>query len=612
MRPMNNNPNRNLVRRHQSGYAALAMVVFLAVAALSTLIFVFRQGMHSHEAQVRNQVKIDFRQKEDALLRALVVEVPNAAVGAMMDDSLNSGDVHKWTEIIARAVTLANAETAVSSTTLAGMGITGHISANSGDYQIGQAADLVEVIAGDGALVGPGNVQNTGLLGSSVAGKLPPALAFTGSYTNDKEYPIISTEKTYPASTPNLGASAAPGTGWPVYNIIDYPNIRFGFAAQGGKFVAKRNWWAFSVVFGKTLTSGDVSIPAVKRDYVLSIYEVPAQLALSAAGKIKVGAYEDGATWVGTTVKGGAFGAEVVSGNTLNLQNFSGGTVRVSARRSINLGGTATVGGDAIANGFDALGTREIRRAGSNSYYAASVAGDSGRVAILPLGQGEQFLRRDETGGMQNTVSPTPWDRYALGARQCAMQIEVRALRVAGDTEPTQIRFHYLAGGTSTYQDYNVGGLWVNQDQDQPPNTPIPFYSEILEGNGKRALTINLEKIPGFLATIGADDELTNNSLSIWSNASMPTVVQPQIPSDDRETAVVLRQCENLQAFKKGLSIVTDHRVYFAEHFNQMPFASIPANSGVPSGPYYPPVSVFAAEKRFGTNYPKNGNGSIG
>ena len=298
---------------------------------------------------------------------------------------------------------------------------------------------------------------------------MPPPLAFVGSYADDQDYPIISTDKTYPVATPGLGASATPGTGWPLYNIIDYPDIHFGYAAQGGKFVAKRNWWAFSVVFGKTLVSGDVSIPAVKRNYVLSIYEVPSQLALSAAGKIRVGAYEDGTSWTGTTVKGGAFAGEVESGNSLNLQNFSGGSARISARRSINLGGAATVGGDAIANGFDALGTREVRRASDTGFYVASVAGDSGRVAILPLGQGEQFLRRDETDGMQNTVSPTPWDRYALGARQCAMQIEIRALRVAGDTEPTQVRFHYLVGGMPATRDYNVGGLWVNQDKISQP-----------------------------------------------------------------------------------------------------------------------------------------------
>ena len=65
----------------------MAMVALLGMTAFLGLLFVFRIGMRSHEAQVRNQVKIDYRQKEDALLRALVAIVPNRAVGAMMDNS---------------------------------------------------------------------------------------------------------------------------------------------------------------------------------------------------------------------------------------------------------------------------------------------------------------------------------------------------------------------------------------------------------------------------------------------------------------------------------------------------------------------------------------------
>ena len=160
-----NNRRRKNIGRGGRGYAAMAMVAFLGMMALATLIFVFRQGMHSHEAQVRNQVKIDYRQKEDALLRALVVELPNAAVGAMMDDSLNSGDTHKWEQVIARAITMANAETAVSSATLAGMGISGHITANTGDYNIGDSDNLVEAIVGDGSLVGSRQCPECGFAG---------------------------------------------------------------------------------------------------------------------------------------------------------------------------------------------------------------------------------------------------------------------------------------------------------------------------------------------------------------------------------------------------------------------------------------------------------------
>ena len=196
-------------------------------------------------------------------------------------------------------------------------GISGIISGNTGNIASLSPADFVDVIAGDGTLIGPGNSANGVLLGSAVAAKLPPPLDFAGNYVTDQAGPIISTDKTYPAGTPGLGANAVT---WPVYNLIPYPNIRFGFSTQGQDFIAKHNWWAFSLTFGDGINitnntgTASTAIPTVTKNYVLSIYEMPSQLAISAGATLALGKYADGSDWTGTTVTGGVFSTDVVGG----------------------------------------------------------------------------------------------------------------------------------------------------------------------------------------------------------------------------------------------------------------------------------------------------------
>ncbi|MFK5922236.1 MAG: hypothetical protein QM496_08660 [Verrucomicrobiota bacterium] len=591
-------------RGHSRGYAAMAMVAVIGVTALLSLMFVFRTGMRSHEMQVMNQVKIDYRQKEDALLRALVYVVPNKAIGAMMPNSAGNASNYSWDQIFTDAITLSNAGGALNSAVVDGFGISGIINANTGDMNLSSTNQIVGVVAGDGSLMGPGNVSNTGLLADGLTGgKLPPPLAYSGSYSNELEYPIISLNKKYPSSTPGLGASADATTGYPVYNIIDYPDIRFGLSNQSGKFVAKRNWWAFSLTFGGGGTGPD-AMPTMKKNYILSIYEVPEQMALSAAGKLQVGTFADGTNWQNTTIRGGVFAGEVEAKNLSLL----GASSRVSARRSVKLNGTNSVGGGmSITAGFDRLGTRETRWASSGSdFYGASVASDSGRVAVLPLSQGDQFIRTSGAVAQTNTLSDTGWYEYAMGALQCKMKLEVTKQQTS---RPIEIRFTCQQGAGTLVKNYkSTDGTWVNFANDVPANGPqsLPFYWENLGATGHPALAVNLDEIPDYLAGMGLSpgDVTRNNSLSISADTSAdPSVVLPSLIDDSAEMSVVFRQAEDLTIFTKGLSIVTDYKVYFAENFNQKPVlaSDVPNNAGLPSGDYYPPVSVFASHKHFGT-----------
>ncbi len=593
---------RLFFRKRNQGYAALAMVAVLGVSALFSLMFVFRRGMRSHEVQVKNQVKVDYRQKEDALLRALVYIVPNKAIGAMMPNSASSPAQYSWDQIFTDAITLANAGGALNTSVVDGFGISGIINANTGDMNLTSSGQIVSVIDGDGTLIGPGNRANNGLLNNLLVGSnLPPALSYSGSYANDKNYPIISLNKKYHVSTSGLGASAHPAQGWPLYNIIDYPDIRFGLTAQDGRFVAKRNWWAFSLTFGGGGT-GPNAMPVVKKNYILSIYEVPEQMALSAAGKMKVGVMANGDSWQNTTITGGIFAGEVDAQNL----NLLGASSRVSAKKSIKLNGGGSVGGGvSIAEGFDRLGVRESRWASSGSdFYGASVASDSGRVSILPLSQGDQFIRASGAVARTNTLSDTGWYEYAMGALQCKMKLEIT--KQEGD-KPVAIRFTCAQGAGTLVKNYYEGdGRWINFDGDVPANAPqsLPFYWENLGSTGQPALVINLDEMVQYLDDLGLNiqDRQLNNSLSISADTSADVSVKlPSLSAyDSTAMSIVFRQSENLTFFTKGLSIVTDYKVFFAENFNQVS-TSAPSNAGLPGGAYYPPVSVYAAFKHFGT-----------
>jgi len=64
---------------------------------------------------------------------------------------------------------------------------------------------------------------------------------------------------------------------------------------------------------------------------------------------------------------------------------------------------------------------------------------------------------------------------------------------------------------------------------------------------------------------------------------------------------VLLYECDDLTSFKeKGFSLVTNMRLYIGDDFNVVS-TTPPTNSGLPS-PYYPAASLFAPEKRYGTD----------
>jgi hypothetical protein len=110
-----------------------------------------------------------------------------------------------------------------------------------------------------------------------------------------------------------------------------------------------------------------------------------------------------------------------------------------------------------------------------------------------------------------------------------------------------------------------------------------------------------MDRLPDFIATLtDAAGMERNHSIYISPLNSEPTVQAPSNPSVNSDVCVTLRGGEDLTAYTKGFSIVTDLRLYIGETLNSVA-TTPPADSGLPLGSeYYPPVSLFAPEKRFG------------
>jgi hypothetical protein len=600
-------------KQRSEGFISTGLVIVVGVVMLAGLAIAYRSNVQSMDTQSRSQVKIDYSQKEEAVLQALLNIVPNKAIGAMKNGSGSNKPPYSWATIFDEAITLANAEATVTPAMLQSIGGTGAILANSGDGQAGTAVQFVNPLVGAGTTyrVNAGSTRDTALLGDPTFGEKLPAPLLANNTTNhnlDRTYPIITSTKTHSGShTKGIYLSAST---YPQFNLIDYPDIRFGYAKPGDRFVAKRNWWTFSLTFGSA-TSAQTGVPPIKRHYLLSIYEVPSQLPISASEFMSVGSHADGSPWQNANINGGLFAGRLESEGDITL-----GSGLFSARRSVGINGTATIGGNVVASNFNEMGARELREAQTGSdFYDVSSSGNVGKAAFIPLNLGQEFLKLNTDGAASTRISPTGWNTYACGGTQARMRVEVRTMASPTDQTPTSIRFYYRnTSGSTVNVTYTRGSNWPTEAQSG--GNLFPFQTEMLPV-GRRALVVYLNRIPTFLSTIsGAANVTVNNSILIYPNSTLSGVIAPSYPSIDADLAVSMRGAGDLSAYTKGFSMLTNLRLYVADSVNTVPITQ-PAGSGLPVGElFYPPISLFAPEKRFGEIpdfvHPVNFTGQLG
>ena len=629
--------------RRDGGYVTYAMV--LATAAMLTVLtlYAYRRAVFSQSVQSDVQLRSDYSEKEDAVLRSIVAIVPNRAIRAMQNSSAVAGanrDSLRWQNIFADALAQANASSSVSAEIKAAIGKSGGISANTGDGAMGTTKLMFTNVHGgaDSVYVTPG-------LNRAAQPGYPDALVSTNGTvnTNDLAYPIISWDKNY------SGLKAREYKATP----LKYPAINFGYAKPGENFIAKRNWWAFSMGLAGH-DSASTSEPLNKREFVLSIYEVPSQLAISASRFAEFGTYADGSTpWEGIEIAGNVFAdkAKVNGGDLLES---------LASRRGMAIDSGATIGGQSFSGNPFKPGVREQYEVTTGEFFPVSMPSESGRATFIPINRGSDFFDRHAPGNVQetSTLSTTTWNEYSSGALQCAMQLDVTKVASAVNASPTELRLSYLKNGVRVPQpfiwtptqetshasslpdgfveaddeedfDYPVDvaygrpGLYYFKYNVQGPfkfnysvfNMPwswwsrrgyyrsrIPFSTTELPG-GKICVEIHPERLPSFLASIGADDVTVNNSIVVNSDyTASPNVRKPNFPSEGAKSdyGLILNQCANLSAFKNGFSVVTNYMLFIGSDFNTTSI-SPPAGYNGPL-PYYPPCSLFAPQKRYGSD----------
>ena len=88
-------------RTYNSGFAALPSVTLLALFITIGLMLLFRQSLINQDRAALSQLKLDYQQREDALMRALIAVFPSKAVACMKADYVESAD-YSWSKILKR------------------------------------------------------------------------------------------------------------------------------------------------------------------------------------------------------------------------------------------------------------------------------------------------------------------------------------------------------------------------------------------------------------------------------------------------------------------------------------------------------------------------------
>jgi hypothetical protein len=606
-------------------------------------------------------LQVDYNEKEEAILRAIVSIAPNRAMRAMQHRSnaeATNSDPLKWGAIFTDALLLANARKSISDQVLTSLGTPNLALGNSGDTaSLSSTSSIFKALGTDSGYASVG-------INRSLGTGYPVPLSCSDSLdsTRDPTWPIISSSKVY-------GALAQGGVALPVgtyshFNIINYPNINFGYARPGQPFVAKRNWWGFSV----DLAAHDaIKTHAVtsRRDFVLSIYEIPSQLAISASSFMALGQHAAGGAWEDVTIAGGIFAGRAMVEGTTALS-------ALATRRGAALSGDTTVGGQSFSGDPLTPGVRETYQLTQGDFFPVSLASESGRAAFIPISRGTDYFDRFAHTPETSVLSSTTWNNYSIGALQCAMRLDVIQAASATNKTPTVLRFSYLKSGerkeltiplttgvatglpagyiyaceedrthnfgttvvdlaygkngTYAYQTGMTGSITFNNARFGDPlvgtkkagyfKPSYPFEVKALP-SGKTCIAIYPQRFAAFLTALTADSTALNHSLVVNVDYTLTSgsayLTKPSIPCTDLDYGVILQECADLTAFTKGFSLVTNLRLYFGDDFNTS--AATPPSGYTPTGLYYPPCSIFAPEKRYGVEmdpFSVNFSGQVG
>jgi hypothetical protein len=650
-------------KRRAAGFISYLLVLSTGGVLTFLMLYTYQRALNSQKVQSQVQLRVDYSEKEEAILRSIVAITPNRAIQAMQPESSTDNSIAnpmRWQNIFAEALAMANARTSVSTEMVTALNVPNLKVGNIGDSTLDNPARIFT--AATPLYPTEAGYVSAGLNRSYGAGYPVPLTCYDNTTSNrDALYPIISYSKFH-------GTLAQAGVGLPVadyphFNLLKYPNINFGYALPGADFVAKRNWWAFSIDVADH-DDNLTSIARSRRDFVLSIYEIPSQLSISASSFMSLGQYASGEAWQNVNIDGGMFVGKAAVEGTTALSS-------IASRRGMTLSSGTTIGGQSFASSPFTAGVREAYQITEGAFFPVSLASESGKAAFIPINRGADFFDRFAHTTENDVLSSTTWNNYTIGALQCAMRLDVTKTVSASNATPTKLRFGYMLNATTRAtamditlsatdypatlpagyvkicdegQSYNLstlasgaavdvaygvsggytfrqglsGTITFNNSTFGDPKVGTvkagywrprsPFEVRTL-ASGQNCIAVYPERIPAFLARIGGAGPAINNSIVVnvdYSGTGLNNPAKkPFIPCTANDYGAILQEANDLTAFTKGFSFVTNLRLYIGDNFNVVPMAPragytplvTPSN---PDGLYFPPCSIFAPEKRYG------------
>ena len=599
-------------RTHKSspGFASLLVVTSVGVALLIMLVSMYRNTVDAHAIQKNNLLKNDYQQREDAFLRALTNIIPNKAILCMKPGSDNDESL-QWKSIIEDALVMSNSRQALAPEVADSLGFTNIRSGNNTDSNLELGA-IISALAG-GTTDPDAITSGTNQLATS---DYPPPLECSASdQTTDSLYPIVSLNKKYGPSA--SGWVKASVSDFPLYNLIDAPELHFNYQ-NDGTFIAKHNWWAFEMSFADQDAS-KTNVITRKKKYLVSLYEIPSQLPISASAFTTFGAHSDGTEWSNVSLRGSIFAEKVKTEGAFSTDAIAARKgVEVSTSTTVN--GTTT-GGVTGSNPF-VSNARELAETQGNVFPISS-SSDGGRVSFIPINRGLEFYDRytgdpaedNPDKNSESRLSDTSWNYYSIGAKQCGMRLDVIDVISSTDQTPTAIRFSYQYDDPD---DGVVGNLVqvskVFSKNPDPLNPEEEAWPDFLDLGGdifpfhvdksyssRPCIAIYPERLATWLASNNGGFFESNHSISVNVDyVNNLEVAKPPFPSDVGDLAVMLIEAKDLTAFTDGFSLVTNMRLIFTDDVN-ITATTTPPGVTLPAGEdFYPPVSFFAPEKRYG------------
>lgn len=441
------------LRKNERGEALL---ITLSVIGFAIIVIVGAFLQSASSAQDTERVaaaKVDIATREDALVREILQQTATGIFPA----NIANGAGLDWTPIMTNAVNQLRATSYVDPTHVATLLTPGVIPSNMGDPDDGSAA--LSIFQGDNnsevPLGGTTGVANLVGLSGSGAGYNPavepPELVWV-SNSNISAGTAVNNPLQFLLGS-QFGAAgtagASPSGRW---GIVPFPNIRFGFMRPGDNMVARRVWWRIPVLYKTALQTVEAQsagtnvtrYPGMLANYILSVYEIPSQLPITGNANIQLGVNPDNSSWGDTSsagsqvhITGSIYGDSV----QLNGGTYGGG---ISSRNQVNVQTASSVAGENYTdNTYNNLGVREqLDLTRATGAAPVSVAGDNGKVLLVPLASGNAFYLPSAN------ATPTAWDLYSLPYYHCRIRI-------------------IISGTNSTV-------YYLNGQYNQTPGPPIP------------------------------------------------------------------------------------------------------------------------------------------